>query len=64
MVNVATRQINLANAFGVGDWGERIGIEIVLALSIPDSMEEDCAAVIGCKDMLNTWGAFTIRLIC
>ena len=51
-VNVATRK-KLANAIGVGDWGG-IGHEIGLSLSIPDAMEEDCAAIIGYKDMLNT----------
>ena len=51
---MATRQINLANALGVGDWGYRIGAMIFLALSTPDSTEEDCAAILGGEDMLNT----------
>ena len=51
---MATRQINLADALGGGVGAERIGPNIVLALSTPDSMEEDCAAMLGCRDMLNT----------
>ena len=56
---MATRKINLANALGVGDWGRKNWGKNVLALATPDSMEEDCAAILGCEDMLNTWELLT-----
>ena len=48
--NIATGQVNLSDILGGDDWGEKIGPKNVLALSQPDSTEEDCAAVPGCED--------------
>ena len=52
-VSVATRQINLANALGIGDW-ERKNCAGECSTIIDTGFMEDCADIIGCKDMLNT----------
>ena len=53
-VNVATRKINSANAPGVRDWEERTGPKNALVSSIPDSADEDCAAMRRCDGILST----------
>ena len=53
-LNVATRQINFANALGVSVRKERTGPHGALVLSIPDSTAEYCASLICCECMLRT----------
>ena len=62
-VNVATRQINLANALGVNDWGGEIGQKNALVLSIQDSSGEDCESLLGCECMVSNDGVFPLNQI-
>ena len=60
-VNLASRFINLSNITGRGIGKERNGPKNVLALSIPDSAEDDCAVCRGWAIMPSIWRVSALR---